>query len=141
MNARTSQATAETRILDLQDVSLEGDLTVPDDASGLVIFAHGSGSSRFSPRNRWVAEQLQAAGLATLLFDLLTAEEHKVDMVTREYRFDILRLADRMAQAVDWAASQHQTKDLPVGLFGASTGAAAALIAAARRPGRVGAVV
>lgn len=123
------------------DVSLDGDLTVPDQASGLVLFAHGSGSSRKSPRNRFVAEELNHASLATLLFDLLTPDEESVDMVTRELRFDIPLLAERLMGAIDWSRKQSQVAQLPIALFGASTGAAAALIAAAKKPDEVGAVV
>jgi pimeloyl-ACP methyl ester carboxylesterase len=123
------------------DIALEGFLGVPAEACGLVLFAHGSGSSRFSSRNRYVAECLEAAGLATLLFDLLTPAEHRVDEVTRELRFDIPLLGERLVGAVDWAATERDAGTLPIGLFGASTGAAAALIAAAARPERVAAVV
>jgi predicted phosphoribosyltransferase/dienelactone hydrolase len=112
-------------------------LVVPDGARGLVVFAHGSGSSRFSPRNRYVAGVLEEAGLATLLVDLLTREEEQVDLRTRELRFDIDLLTERVVGALHWATSL----ELPIGLFGASTGAAAALVAAAREPGTVGAVV
>ena len=121
--------------------ALHGDLLVPPAAAGLVIFAHGSGSSRFSRRNREVATALQSDGLGTLLLDLLTAEEERTDLVTCEYRFDIPRLGRRVIAAVDWAARFHATAGLPIGCFGASTGAAAALIAAAERPGQVSAIV
>src|SRR5438067_5790823 len=114
--------------------ALSGDFSVPQNASGLVVFAHGSGSSRHSSRNRSVAQALQHAGLATLLLDLLTEREERTDVLTGEFRFDINLLADRVAAAVDWAAAEGATSSLPVGLFGASTGAAAALIAAADRP-------
>jgi putative phosphoribosyl transferase len=122
-------------------VRLEGILTVPEGAAGLVLFAHGSGSSRLSPRNRFVAGVLNDGGLATLLFDLLTPEEETIDRVTRELRFDIGLLATRLAGAIDWAGSYDATRRLKLGLFGASTGAAAALIAAAGRPEVVRAVV
>jgi dienelactone hydrolase len=122
-------------------VSLEGDLAIPPGAGAIVVFAHGSGSSRHSPRNRFVADTLGAAGLATLLFDLLTPAEEAIDVQTRELRFDIALLADRLTGAVDWLGRQTYTRALRVGLFGASTGAAAAFIAAARRPEVVGAVV
>ncbi len=122
-------------------VALEGDLALPPDARGLVVFAHGSGSSRFSSRNRYVAEVLQEGELGTLLFDLLTADEHTIDEVTRELRFDIPLLARRLVATVDWLREQPATRDLRLGLFGASTGAAAALIAAAERPEAVAAVV
>ncbi|HSH76205.1 MAG TPA: dienelactone hydrolase family protein [Longimicrobiales bacterium] len=122
------------------DVSLTGDLVVPTDAVGVVVFAHGSGSSRLSPRNRYVAGVLQAGGLATLLFDLLTTDEERIDERTRALRFDIPLLAQRLVGTTDWLAD-FDVADLPLGYFGASTGAAAALIAAARRPERVRAVV
>ena len=116
---------------------LEGHLTLPADAMGVVIFAHGSGSSRFSPRNRYVAEELARRGFATLLFDLLTTEEAE----DRGNVFDIPLLAGRVVEAIDAVGANRQTRDLPVGLFGASTGAAAALVAAAHRPDTVAAVV
>lgn len=122
-------------------VALEGDLIVPQGALGVVLFAHGSGSSRFSRRNRFVASELNAGGLATLLVDLLTPEEEQVDQPTAHLRFDIPMLAGRLGGAIDWLAGQPATRDLPVGLFGASTGGGAALVAAAARPGRVAAVV
>lgn len=117
--------------IDLPGAVLSGDLTIPEEASGLVIFAHGSGSSRHSPRNRFVAQRINAQGLGTLLVDLLTAEEEEADEVTREMRFDIGLLARRVAQVVAWAGRQKQTAPLLIGLFGAGTGAAAALVAAA----------
>jgi putative phosphoribosyl transferase len=110
-----------------------GNLVVPEGARGLVLFAHGSGSSRFSPRNRYVAGVLQDAGLATLLVDLLTQEEERRDLRTRELRFDVELLAGRLLRAAEWAAEDGRTAGLPLGLFGASTGAAAALVAAARQ--------
>jgi putative phosphoribosyl transferase len=122
-------------------VTLEGNLSVPDDAQGVVLFAHGSGSGRHSPRNRYVAGALREAGLATLLIDLLTPEEEEVDLRTRHLRFDIGLLADRLAGATDWLAQDRNTQNLRVGYFGASTGAGAALVAAAERPEAVGAVV
>ena len=120
---------------------LEGDLVVPERATGLVIFAHGSGSSRFSRRNRLVAQVLERGGFATLLLDLLTKEEDAIDVRTREYRFDIDRLARRVIAAIDWADQQPALRALPVACFGASTGAAAALMAAADRPDNVHAVI
>ena len=120
---------------------LRGALGLPERAAGLVLFAHGSGSGRLSPRNRFVARQLQEARLATLLIDLLTAEEEALDLHTAEFRFDIGLLARRLAGATQWAAKNPETARLPVGYFGASTGAAAALVAAAERPGRARAVV
>ena len=128
-------------IVQAGQVPLEGTLAFPEKAEGIVVFAHGSGSSRFSSRNRFVAEFLNQGGLATLLFDLLTAEEHRVDEWTRELRFDIDLLTKRLIGAVDWLETRDEVADLPVGLFGASTGAAAALRAAAERPDRVAAVV
>ncbi len=127
--------------LRLDGIELGGSLSVPDDARGLVLFAHGSGSSRHSPRNRQVAAELQRAGFAALLMDLLSAEEDAVDRVTREHRFDIPLLGERLVGAIDWLAEEPSTRELPIGLFGASTGAAAALRAAAARRDRVRAVV
>ena len=124
-----------------RDVVLEGMLALPDTPSGLVVFAHGSGSSRFSRRNRDVAEAMQAAGLGTLLFDLLSAEENARDRMTAEHRFDIALLARRLTDTVDWLGQEAATRALHIGLFGASTGAAAALITAAERPQRVDAIV
>ena len=120
---------------------LEGTLGIPAGARGIVLFAHGSGSSRFSPRNRAVAQALRTAGLATLLIDLLTPEEEAIDVRTRQLRFDIGLLAERLVGATDWLARTPATHQLRIGYFGASTGAAAALVAAAERPARVGAVV
>ncbi|MBI5585965.1 MAG: dienelactone hydrolase family protein [Deltaproteobacteria bacterium] len=120
---------------------LEGDLAWPDPAGGLVVFAHGSGSSRHSPRNRAVAQFLRQAGLGTLLFDLLTAAEEREDLRTAGYRFDIPFLAERLVAVTDWLPAAPQVKGLAVGYFGASTGAAAALAAAAARPAVVKAVV
>jgi putative phosphoribosyl transferase len=127
--------------LSLPGAELEGSLTLPAEARGLVLFAHGSGSSRHSPRNRYVAEILQAAGLGTLLMDLLTRDEDEVDRFTRQFRFDIRLLGDRLTGAIDWLERQSETRELPIGLFGASTGAAAALQAASARPHRVRTVV
>jgi len=118
-----------------------GDLTVPGNKNGAVIFAHGSGSSRHSPRNKYVAEVLNRGGFATLLIDLLTAQEERVDMRTAEHRFDIELLSNRLVTATDWADKQPALSGLSLGYFGASTGAAAALVAAAERPQRTGAVV
>jgi dienelactone hydrolase len=122
-------------------VQLEGNLVVPTDATGVVLFAHGSGSSRHSERNQFVARRLQSDRLATLLIDLLTPEEERVDEVTRHLRFDIQLLADRLNAAIDWLSERAETHALRVGLFGASTGGGAALVAAASDPERVGAVV
>jgi len=118
-----------------------GDLTVPINTQGIIIFAHGSGSSRWSSRNRYVASVLQQARFATLLLDLLTAEEEQIDLQTRHLRFDVDLLASRLVQATKWIAADSETGNLPVGYFGASTGAAAALIAAAQLPNITGAVV
>ena len=120
---------------------LDGDLVMPPGASGLVIFAHGSGSGRHSRRNRAVAEGLQRARLGTLLLDLLTPAEETIDLATAEFRFDVGLLAERVVAAIDWAQRNPETSAGRIGLFGASTGAAAALIAAAARPETVGAVV
>ena len=120
---------------------LDGDLTIADQAKGLVLFVHGSGSSRHSPRNQSVARTLNQAGLATLLFDLLTPEEESVDLYTREHRFDIGLLAERLVYATKWAKEQKETRDLRIGYFGSSTGGGAALVAAAKLPDEVNAVV
>ncbi len=122
-------------------VELKGELEMPGLASGVVLFAHGSGSSRFSPRNQCVARVIRDAGIGTLLFDLLTIEEEAADEVTKELRFDIGMLAGRLAAATQWLLQQPEASDLRVGYFGASTGGAAALVAAARLGARVGAVV
>lgn len=119
------------------DVALEGELVAPEDSTGVVIFAHGSGSSRKSPRNTFVAEQLRARGLATLLFDLLTEKEDRV----RENRFDIPRLTDRLVGATEWIQGRKETSDSAIGYFGASTGAAAALQASVQYQGTIEAVV
>src|SRR6266540_7086478 len=120
---------------------LAGNLAIPDGAVALVLFAHGSGSSRHSPRNQFVARTLKDAGLATLLFDLLTPEEEAIDMRTRELRFNIGLLGERLVDATRWAKQQERTHDLRLGYFGSSTGAGAALVAAAEIPKDVGAVV
>lgn len=120
---------------------LEGSLAIPRDSSGIVLFAHGSGSSRHSPRNKYVAEVLQQSGLATLLIDLLTPDEESVDLRTRQIRFDIELLAQRLVSTTDWLARDRQTTNLAIGYFGASTGGGAALVAAAQRPDAVHAVV
>src|SRR4029450_6355950 len=120
---------------------LFGNLHIPEGAAALVLFAHGSGSSRHSPRNQFVARTLNGAGLATLLFDLLMHEEEAIDAQTRELRFNIHLLAERLVQATKWAKQQPQTRDLRIGYFGSSTGGAAALVAAVDVPQDVGAVV
>ena len=121
--------------------ALSGNLHIPDEATALVLFAHGSGSSRHSPRNQFVAHTLNNAGLATLLFDLLTPEEESTDERTAELRFNIGLLAERLVHATKWAKQQEQTRDLRIGYFGSSTGGGAALVAAAEVPQDVGAVV
>ena len=125
----------------LGGLTLEGNLNLPEDARGVVLFAHGSGSSRYSPRNRYVAEMLNEARLATLLIDLLTSEEEIIDMQTVSLRFNINLLAQRVVAVTDWFLQYPYTQNLRLGYFGASTGAAAALVAAAERPKVVGAVV
>ncbi|MEW2133767.1 dienelactone hydrolase family protein [Streptomyces sp. NPDC005435] len=132
---------SEMVLIPAEGAALEGDLGLPDGARAVVLFAHGSGSSRHSPRNRMVAGELRNAGLGTLLMDLLSEREELDDAVTGEHRFDIPLLGRRLVAAVDWLAEPESTRDLPVALFGASTGAAAALVAAAERPVRVYAVV
>ena len=121
--------------------TIEGGLILPENAKAAMIFAHVSSSSRHSPRNKYVAEVLNRAGLATLLIDLLTPEEELVDIRTAEYRFNIDLLADRLIAATDWSAKDPRLSSLSIGYFGASTGAAAALVAAAKRPERISAVV
>jgi putative phosphoribosyl transferase len=134
---------ASERIVEIEagPVALTGDLTTPPRPAGVVVFAHGSGSGRGSPRNRAVAGELQNAGLATLLIDLLTVNEEIEDRETGRWRFDVVLLGERVVAAIDWLASSDALGRLPVGCFGASTGAAAALLAAAERPDRVAAVV
>ncbi len=133
--------TEETIQVDTGLVSLEGNLEIPTAAEGIVLFAHGSGSSRHSPRNRFVAGHLRRAGLGTLLVDLLTEAEEREDAYTGHLRFDIELLALRLVGAIDWMGREPRTMGLPVGLFGASTGGGAALLAAVERPERVRAVV
>jgi pimeloyl-ACP methyl ester carboxylesterase len=123
------------------NVQVQGDLRIPSAAEGIVVFAHGSGSGRHSPRNQFVADALVSTGLATLLIDLLTEEEEIIDRRTAELRFDIPLLAERLGGVTDWLAGDPSTAGLPIGYFGASTGAAAALIAAAERPQLVRAIV
>lgn len=124
-----------------ENVVLDGTINIPVNASSIVVFAHGSGSSRLSPRNRYVAEALNQDGFATLLFDLLTVPESQIDEKTTEFRFNISLLAQRLVATTDWLQEQHDYKHLKIGYFGASTGAAAALIAAAKRPNIVRAIV
>lgn len=127
--------------IQIDAVTLGGILTLPEGAQAIVIFAHGAGSSRFSPRNQYVARILEEAGLATLLMDLMTEREERSDAITRALAFDIPFLAERVEAATDWVLSREATRELRIGYFGASTGAAAALTAAAHRPDIVGAVV
>jgi putative phosphoribosyl transferase len=129
------------RTVQIPPIGLNGDLVIPADAKAVVLFAHGSGSSRFSSRNRYVATVLQQAGFATLLLDLLTAAEEQVDDRTRELRFDIAMLAGRLMEATAWLERNPETATLPIAYFGASTGAGAALIAAAKPGGAIAAVV
>lgn len=133
----TGRITKQEVLVPSGKVELEGNLALPEGAKGIVLFAHGSGSSRHSPRNNFVAESLQEAGMATMLFDLLTEEE----AADRENVFDIEFLARRLMDATEWVASQAETKALRIGYFGASTGAAAALVAAAQTRHRIGAIV
>jgi len=146
-HSRTSQASAGLAIehapvtIALDSVRLEGDLSVPSAAKGAVLFAHGSGSSRHSPRNRYVADVLNEGGLATLLIDLLTMDEQQVDLQTAHLRFDIPFLARRLEAIAEWLSIHPEVRDFPLGLFGASTGAGAALVVAAELPQRVRAVV
>jgi putative phosphoribosyl transferase len=120
---------------------LNGELKIPEKPTGIVLFAHGSGSSRFSPRNQFVANVIRDAGVGTLLFDLLTRREEEIDNYTREFRFDINLLARRLVAATNWLAAQTETSQLRPGYFGASTGGGAALVAAAEMEGKIGAVV
>lgn len=131
----------EVQVMLSPDVNLNGILSIPDDATGIILFAHGSGSSRHSPRNQYVAETLNEAGFATLLFDLLTEVEEAIDNRTRSYRFDISLLAKRVMGVIDWLREQAVTKELSIGLFGTSTGAVAALVAASKRQTLVDAIV
>jgi pimeloyl-ACP methyl ester carboxylesterase len=138
-----SNASKDTRTIDLAlgDLQLTGDLTMPGEATAIVLFAHGSGSSRLSRRNRFVARQLAEGGLSTLLFDLLTPAEEEEDSRSGTLRFDVPMLAERLGRATEFVRGHSSTRHLAIGYLGASTGAAAALIAAAQRPGVVGAVV
>ena len=125
----------------VDSINLEGNLNIPEGARGIVIFVHGSGSSRHSPRNQFVADELRRAGLGTLLFDLLTIEEERIDMMTRHLRFDIELLSKRLIDVTGWVLNRPETRGLNIGYFGASTGAAAALIAAKEYATAVKAVV
>src|SRR5215211_5351322 len=137
---KTNTENRYVRILSM-GVHLEGILSIPEDAKGIVVFVHGSGSSRNSPRNQYVAQTLQEGGLATLLFDLLTAQEEEIDLETRHLRFDIDLLARRTAGVLEWLTVQPYKYVSRIGLFGSSTGAAAALMTAAELPDKVHAVV
>jgi putative phosphoribosyl transferase len=139
--ANTGSARTRTEQIPSGPIVLEGELIVPEGASGVVLFAHGSGSSRHSPRNQFVARTIREAGVATLLFDLLTREEEAVDISTRHLRFDIGLLAERLVDATNWIKTRPETSHLRVGYFGASTGAAAALLAAAELGEEIGAIV
>jgi dienelactone hydrolase len=132
---------SEVRIPISGSIYLDGNLDIPEGARGIVVFVHGSGSSRHSPRNQYVAQELQRNGLATLLFDLLTIEEERIDMLTRELRFDIELLSKRLIDTTRWLLNRPDTKELNLGYFGASTGAAAALIAAKEHSDTVKAIV
>jgi len=142
-NEQKNENIIEERIVQIPSgqTILEGNLVIPDMARGLVLFAHGSGSSRHSPRNRYVAEQLQEDGLATLLMDLLTQAEEAYDLRTGQLRFNIEFLSQRLIDAIDWLKEYEETLPLPIGLFGSSTGAAAAIVAAVRRTEKIKAVV
>ncbi len=128
-------------MIPLDSITLAGELNIPAGAEGLVLFAHGSGSSRLSPRNQYVAQVIREAGIGTLLFDLLTREEEKIDQRTRHLRFDINLLAQRLVGATEWVKKQKETSHLRIGYFGASTGGGAALVAAAELGDQIGAVV
>ena len=128
-------------LMPIGDVTLDGDLQIPEHATGVVLFAHGSGSSRLSPRNQFVARVLHEAGLGTLLFDLLTREEEMIDSFTRHLRFDLVLLTERLVAATHWLETVDAAHDLPMGYFGSSTGGGAALMAAAKMGDKIGAVV
>ena len=140
-NTTTHSTTTTPVAVPIRGQWLPGDLSMPEEALGIVLFAHGSGSSRHSPRNQYVARTLERHRLATLLIDLLTPDEEAIDERTAKYRFDIPMLAERLVAIVDWLRGRKGTTTLPIGLFGASTGGGAALIAAAERPGAIAAVV
>jgi dienelactone hydrolase len=131
----------KTVTIPVGDVVLKGNLRIPAGATGLVIFAHGSGSSRHSPRNRHVAQYLNSRGIGTLLIDLLSSQEEAIDIRTRHLRFDVDMLADRLAAIVRWVAVQAELGGLTIGYFGSSTGSGAALLATARQPDRIAAIV
>jgi putative phosphoribosyl transferase len=141
MDAKVPQAQSKPIHITEERITLEGDLCIPSGAQSVVLFAHGSGSSRYSPRNRFVAHELQSAGFATLLLDLLTSEEEETDAHTHHLRFDIDLLAQRLAGAIGWLRQNPETRHLQIGCFGASTGAGAAMVAAARCREEVRAIV
>ncbi len=141
MQADQSKALGLEVIIQIAAVRLEGELVMPAAAKGLVLFAHGSGSSRHSPRNQYVARVLQKAGIATLLFDLLTEEEERLERHTRHLRFDILLLATRLMEVTNWVGTEAATRHFKLGYFGSSTGAAAALAAAAELGDQINSVV
>lgn len=138
---QTTEDIAQTIEIPIKQISITGDIYIPKSAQAIIIFAHGSGSSRFSPRNQYVAKQLNQAGFATLLLDLLTPTEDQEDEFSRKWRFDIALLAERLAAATDWVLQQPLLQNLKIAYFGASTGAAAALIAAALKSENIYAVV
>lgn len=142
MNSASKANKIDTEVrIPVDSIYLEGNLSIPEGAKGIVVFVHGSGSSRHSPRNQYVAKELQKDGLGTLLFDLLTIEEERIDMLTRHLRFDIELLSKRLIDVTGWLAGRPDTEYLNIGYFGASTGAAAALIAAKEHANNVKAVV
>ncbi len=141
MATATVELTRRAAYIPIGTATLDADISVPARARGVIVFSHGSGSSRHSPRNRSVAAFLNERDMATVLTDLLTDEEEHIDTMTRELRFDVRLLAQRLTAIVDWTAREHDVGRLPIGLFGASTGAAAALETSARRPAEVHAVV
>src|SRR5205807_8559234 len=140
-NPKTNSESHLSVEIPARDKTLEGELRLPQDAMGIVLFAHGSGSSRHSPRNQFVARVIRDAGVGTLLFDLLTREEESIDIQTRELRFDIGLLARRLVEATEWVKGHGDLKHLRIGYFGSSTGGAAALVAAAQVGASIGAVV
>ncbi|MCL2476001.1 dienelactone hydrolase family protein [Candidatus Bathycorpusculum sp.] len=137
----TTSFFSSTQKIPIENIVVEGDLTLPSNTQGMVVFVHGSGSSRLSPRNQYVAQKFNQASIATLLFDLLTPNEEKIDVLTAEYRFNIDLLTNRLIGATQWLQNKPQTKKLKLGYFGASTGAAAALIAATKLSDTVTAIV
>jgi dienelactone hydrolase len=141
MNEKSKLGEGNTVQFPAGNAVLEGDLSIPETARSIIVFAHGSGSSRFSPRNRYVARVLREKGMATFLLDLLTRKEEADDIQSGRFRFDIGLLASRLVETTDWLRQNTDTRDLNIGYFGASTGAAAALMAAAERAGEVMAIV